>query len=150
MIYIQDEQVLIVLDVLKAYQEEIDQLSKRSKFSESAFYSMYKSIYDAPDPVKLIEGITNQMSSSSTYQLEIERLKNELRQYELEFQQLKNQDITIRRLETVIEEYKNGIEDKVNEAVSFKTNEIEEACAAQIRVVKESHKALEKRLAGVR
>jgi homeobox protein cut-like len=29
-----DEQVLSVLDVLKAYQEEIDQLSKRSKFSE--------------------------------------------------------------------------------------------------------------------
>ena len=75
-----DEQVLVMLDVLKAYQEEIDQLSKRSKFSESAFYGLYKAIYDAPDPTNLIDGLLDNVSSSSSYQLEIERLKSELMQ----------------------------------------------------------------------
>ena len=75
-----DEQLVVILDVLKAYQEEIDQLSKRSKFSESAFYGLYKAIYDAPDPTSLVDGLLNQVNSSSSYQLEIERLKNELLQ----------------------------------------------------------------------
>ncbi len=75
-----DEQVVMILDVLKAYQEEIDQLSKRSKFSEAAFYGLYKAIYDAPDPTTLIDGLLNHVNSSSSYQLEIERLKSELLQ----------------------------------------------------------------------
>ena len=75
-----DDQLVVILDVLKAYQEEIDQLSKRSKFSESAFYGLYKAIYDAPDPTSLVDGLLNQVNSSSSYQLEIERLKNELLQ----------------------------------------------------------------------
>ena len=80
-----EEQVLIILDVLKAYQEEIDQLSKRSKYSESAFYSLYKAIYDAPDPTSLVDGLLSQVNSSSSYQLEIERLKSELLQVMLFF-----------------------------------------------------------------
>ena len=70
----------MMTDVLKAYQEEIDQLSKRSKYGESAFYALYKAIYDAPDPISLIDGISNQVLSSSSSQLEIQRLRNELMQ----------------------------------------------------------------------
>lgn len=178
-----EEQVASVLDVLKAYQEEIDQLSKRSKFSEAAFYSLYKAIYDAPDPITLLEGLHSQgilarhsrnyqkkslfylltydvvlcvffctmffsvVTSSSSSQLEIVRLRSELMQYETEFQQLKNQDITIRRLEEVIQGFRDGIEDKVSEAVATRTLEIEENSAAQVSDIKESHRVLEKRLA---
>lgn len=36
------EQLVLMNEVLREYQEEIDQLSRRSKFSESAFYHIYK------------------------------------------------------------------------------------------------------------
>jgi hypothetical protein len=38
-----------------AYQTEIDNLTKRSKASESAFLSVYKVLADAPDPYPLLE-----------------------------------------------------------------------------------------------
>jgi hypothetical protein len=41
----------------------------------------------------------NNLLNGSTHTLEIERLRGELQQYDEEFQRLKNQDITIRRLE---------------------------------------------------
>jgi homeobox protein cut-like len=141
--------VATVLEVVRAYQEEIDQLSKRSKFSETAFNVVYKALYDAPDPALLLDGMLEQVTSSSSSQLEIQRLRNELRQYETEFQQLKNQDITIRRLEETIRGFENGNEDRIAEAVAAKAAEAEEHCAAQVRDVKESHRSLEKRLAGV-
>jgi homeobox protein cut-like len=37
---------------LKAYQEEIDRLTKRCKFAENAYLSVYKVLAEAPDPVK--------------------------------------------------------------------------------------------------
>ena len=37
-----------VVDMLKAYQGEIDQLSKRSKFSESAYFALFKSLDELP------------------------------------------------------------------------------------------------------
>ena len=60
---------------------------------------------------------------------------------------MKNQDITIRKLEETIEEYKESIEDKVQEAVTIRTAEIEEASSNQVREVRENHHMLEKRLA---
>ena len=108
-----EEQLEMVMELLKAYQEEIDQLSRRSKSSESAFYSLYKSIYEAPDPALTIEALVNMVTFASTNTFEVERLRNELAQYDEEFQQLKNQDITIRRLEDQLLEYREKIEDKV-------------------------------------
>lgn len=37
--------------LLKQYQEEIDRLTLRSKFSENAFLAVYKLLSNAPDPV---------------------------------------------------------------------------------------------------
>lgn len=45
----------MVPDILKSYQDEIDQLSRRSKASESAFVGIYKALYDGIDPVPVIE-----------------------------------------------------------------------------------------------
>jgi hypothetical protein len=47
--------------------------------------------------------------------------------YEQEFKQLKNQDITIRRLEDQIADFKSRIEDKVAEEVSKRIVDLEGA-----------------------
>lgn len=41
--------------LVKAYQEEIDALAKRCRASDSAFFSLYKALYEAPDPAKALE-----------------------------------------------------------------------------------------------
>lgn len=74
---------------------------------------MYKAIYDGPDPAPVIDSLFRTQSQNSTQQLEIDRLTRELGQYDEEFQQLKNQDITIRRLEDQIADFRNSIEDQV-------------------------------------
>lgn len=144
-----DEQAGSMTELLKLYQEEIDQLSRRSKFSESAFYNLYKSIYDAPNPSISIEGLVNMVAATSTNQLEIERLKGELDQYDKEFQLLKNQDITIRRLEDQLEEYREQIEDKVMEEVYKRTSDIEGQAEVKISEIRDVQKTAERRLAAV-
>lgn len=74
---------------------------------------IYKALYDGPDPANVIESLFRTQSQNSTQQLEIDRLKKELSQYDEEFQQLKNQDITIRRLEDQIADFQESIEDQV-------------------------------------
>lgn len=144
-----EDQTTSMTELLKLYQEEIDQLSRRSKFSESAFYSLYKSIYDAPNPSTSIDGLINMVAATSTNQLEIERLRGELAQYDEEFQLLKNQDITIRRLEDQLEEYRDQIEDKVLEEVFKRTSLVEEQAESRINEVREVQRVAEKRLATV-
>mmetsp|Transcript_35227 Transcript_35227/g.65701 ORF Transcript_35227/g.65701 Transcript_35227/m.65701 type:complete len:766 (-) Transcript_35227:1175-3472(-) len=142
-----DEQVTLVQDVLKAYQAEIDQLSRRAKSSEAAFLDIYKALYDGPDPANVIESLFRTQSQNSSQQLEIDRLQKELSQYDEEFQQLKNQDITIRRLEDQIAVFHDSIEDQVNEEVAKQVAEVEAACALTVAEVREHHRAAEKRLA---
>jgi hypothetical protein len=74
---------------------------------------IYKALYDGPDPAPVIDSLFHSQSQNSTQQLEIDRLKTELKQYDEEFQQLKNQDITIRRLEDQIADFRESIEDQV-------------------------------------
>jgi hypothetical protein len=74
---------------------------------------VYKALYDGPDPAPTIDSLFRSQSQNSTQQLEIARLKKELSQYDEEFRQLKNQDITIRRLEDEVEVFRHSIEDQV-------------------------------------
>lgn len=39
-----------VSGLIRAYQEEIDKLSTRAKFAETAFLDVYQRLYEAPDP----------------------------------------------------------------------------------------------------
>jgi len=143
-----EDQLVQMTELLKAYQEEIDQLSKRSKFAESSFFSLYKAVYEAPDPYPILEQLTSTISGSLMYPLEIERLKGEIAQYDIEFQQLKNQDITIRRLEEQLEEYKINVEEKVQKEIAKYALEVEERANEKVKDMSELQKAAERRLTG--
>ena len=79
----------------------------------STISDVYKALYDGPDPAPVIDSLFHSQTQNSSQQLEIDRLKKELSQYDEEFQQLKNQDITIRRLEDQVEVFRESIEDQV-------------------------------------
>lgn len=140
-----DDQLEGLTDILKAYQEEIDQLSRRSKLSESAFSGVYKLLCEAPNPAVTIEALMKNVGASSNHHFEIERLKSELAQYEEEFQQLKNQDITIRRLEDQLEEFKEQIEDKVLEEVDRRVVELEQQASGRVSESRDAQRAAERR-----
>ena len=50
--------------LLKGYQEEVDKLTKRAKFGENAFLSIYQKLYEAPDPYPVLNSV-----AVSTYKL---------------------------------------------------------------------------------
>lgn len=138
---------------VKSYQEEIDNLTRRSKATESAFDKLTQALHDVQDPSGLLVDATEQLNSqqqqilqltqkveevskenlsldarlkqsikdqkaaepsaamSSTSKEEKEELielRREVAEYEVEFRSLKNQDITIRKLEKKIEELQLG------------------------------------------
>jgi homeobox protein cut-like len=55
-----DEKLNSFKGLLKAYQTEIDSLTKRSKVSENAFLNVYKVLAEAPDPYPLLEAAVDQ------------------------------------------------------------------------------------------
>lgn len=65
------------------------------------------------DPVPIIESLMSSVLGGSANSLEIERLKSELKQYDDEFQHLKNQDVTIRRLEDQLNDLRDNQNIKV-------------------------------------
>ena len=52
-----DKKLELLADVLKAYLSEVDNQTKRATFAENAFLSLYKLLYDAPDPVPCLEQV---------------------------------------------------------------------------------------------
>jgi homeobox protein cut-like len=118
---------------IKAYQEEIDQMTKRCKSAETNWSTLLQSLGDLPDPSQLLQMLQNEQdqllqnieqlqqqlkdnkpSSTASSSLshsekeELMQLRREIAEYEVEFRSLKNQDITIRKLETKIQELQNN------------------------------------------
>jgi len=46
-----EKRLTSVGSLLKSYQEEIDCLTRRAKYAEAAFLSVYRLFYEVPDPV---------------------------------------------------------------------------------------------------
>lgn len=66
--------------LLKAYQGEIDSLTRRSKMSETSFLNVYKLMSDAPDPYPLLDAAVDQtvkIAEARVLQSEVARLREE-------------------------------------------------------------------------
>ena len=116
-------------------QEEVDKLTKRAKFSDGAFLALYKSMYEAPDPVTAINAALDEANMSkpriAALELETQKLQRELKENDKEFSTLKNQDVTIRKLEDELEELKKSLAEKVKEAAGEEAKEIQQTFAAE-------------------
>ena len=52
-----EEKLSLFNSLLKGYQEEVDNLTKRAKFGENAFLNIYQKLYEAPDPYPVLASI---------------------------------------------------------------------------------------------
>ncbi|KAG8928608.1 hypothetical protein FRC03_009635 [Tulasnella sp. 419] len=66
--------------LLKAYQTEIDSLTRRCKTSENAFLNVYKLLAEAPDPYPLLDAAVDQtvkVAEAQALEAEVARLREE-------------------------------------------------------------------------
>jgi homeobox protein cut-like len=126
--YQNEEKIKNFPALLKAYQEEVDRLTKRAKYSDSSFLALYKSLYEAPDPVAAISASIQQNNAGggevSALKLENQKLKQEVKESDAELGSLKNQDIKIRQLEDQIENMGDKLDDDVDQKAEERTLEL--------------------------
>ncbi|PRP81469.1 hypothetical protein PROFUN_10999 [Planoprotostelium fungivorum] len=115
--------------LLKAYQEEIDRLTKKSKFAEHSFLSVYQVLAEAPDPSKGLSALQEETHrSGKIVDLESEnrKLRAELDSFKREFSGVKNQEVTIRALEDQLNEYKQQTEAVISERIKGSERQVAE------------------------
>jgi len=112
--------------LLKSYQGEIDSLTKRSKAAELAFLSSFKALRDIPNPVPLLSSLAEEVESVIALKTDHDKVRKELAEYKEEFQSLKNQDVTIRRLEEKIGNMEQEREESVAHALEEERRVMEE------------------------
>ena len=70
-----DERLGKIGGVIKAFQAEVDALTRRQAFAEDAFLSLYRSLDDAPDPTLALRAAETELSKTSACAAENEKLK---------------------------------------------------------------------------
>lgn len=128
--------------LLKQYQEEVDRLTKRAKHGESAFLNVYQKLYEAPDPALALSQAFETASRLTDLEAQNRKVNQELAEYKAESKQIKNQDLTIRRLEEKVRSLEAQLEEKEREVVEVKEQASAEADAAVISQMQEKEQQL--------
>ena len=116
-----DESRKAASSLLKAFQMEVDKLTRRSKGAESHFLNVYKKLADAPDPYPvLLQASSNQLKLSNLTDLEIEnkQLRETLTQYNIQFAEFRAQKNELLNLKSKHEELMSSMERVVAQRVS--------------------------------
>lgn len=121
-----DEVRKTVSPLVKAFQSEIDSLTRRSKAAESCFLTVYKKLSDAPDPAPLLnQAVASKQKLSTLTDLELEKnqLRETLEQYNLQFASYKSQEIELDSLKKKLEDCQFNISKEVEaQVVELKDN----------------------------
>lgn len=138
-----------VAPLLKSFQSEIDNLNKRSKFVEGAFLNVYKKVIDVSDPLPTLEycaGLEKKIGRLADLEIENKNLRETLKEYNEEFKEVRNQDVTIKALKEKVKHY----EDLMDETVQSKTKELEKELTRQYaekeRLLYETQESVMRRL----
>ncbi|KAF2298763.1 hypothetical protein GH714_026805 [Hevea brasiliensis] len=133
-----EEKLGLFNSLLKGYQEEVDNLTKRAKFGENAFLNIYQKLYEAPDPYPALASIAEQDLKLSELESENRKMKIELEEFRTEAAHLKNQQATIRRLEERNRQLEQQMEEKVKEIVEMKQRSLAEENQKTLEVLKKT------------
>mmetsp|Transcript_79654 Transcript_79654/g.221644 ORF Transcript_79654/g.221644 Transcript_79654/m.221644 type:complete len:684 (+) Transcript_79654:35-2086(+) len=128
-------------DLLKAYQLEIDGLTKRAKFAEAAFEALLRRFRESPDAAAVqaqvdglaaaaVQAASDQAASVASLETrlyereaQVKRLSEEVCDLEAELKTVTNQAATVRRLERQVKELEAGTEEAAASARKQKDEE---------------------------
>ncbi|XP_056675789.1 homeobox protein cut-like 1 isoform X8 [Monodelphis domestica] len=130
-----------VAPLLKSFQGEIDALSKRSKEAEAAFLNVYKRLIDVPDPVPALDlGQQLQLKVQRMHDIETEnqKLRETLEEYNKEFAEVKNQEVTIKALKEKIREYEQTLKNQAENIALEKEQKLQNDFAEKERKLQET------------
>ncbi|XP_053786337.1 protein CASP isoform X9 [Desmodus rotundus] len=120
---------------------EIDALSKRSKEAEAAFLNVYKRLIDVPDPVPALDlGQQLQLKVQRLHDIETEnqKLRETLEEYNKEFAEVKNQEVTIKALKEKIREYEQTLKNQAETIALEKEQKLQNDFAEKERKLHET------------
>ncbi|PXF42004.1 Protein CASP [Gracilariopsis chorda] len=103
------------ISLLKSYQMEVDSLTTRAKLAETVFLSLYKDLYEVPDPVEEL----TRAAANSRRAAELERAN----------EALEKERGTLTERNTVVNKYEKKIADLEAEIDATKTRASEETSA---------------------
>ena len=137
-----DEQLSSLGSLMKLYQKEVDSLTRRSRAADAAFFGLYKALFEAPDPAPALLAAKKMLASdgasaasraseagafSSTSagggEEELRALRREVQEYQEEIALLKNQDVTVRKLEAQVQEWEREVDRRVSAALAERREE---------------------------
>lgn len=113
--------------LLKAYQGEIDNLTRRSKMSETSFLNVYKLLSDAPDPYPLLDAAVDQtvkVAEARMMEAEMTRLKEENADLKKQVAEASTAEDKRRKAEQRAEQLEAKMDDLIQERVTQKENEL--------------------------
>ncbi|KAJ7045771.1 CASP C terminal-domain-containing protein [Mycena alexandri] len=135
--------------LLKAYQTEIDSLTKRSKASENAFLDVYKVLAEAPDPYPLLEAAVDQtvkVAEARDFESELKRLREEnidLRKRVSDFAVV---ETAKKKADTKVEQLELRMEEMILEKVAQKENELNATYDEKMRNYEEREQDLQRQV----
>ncbi|XP_063063353.1 cut-like homeobox 1b [Engraulis encrasicolus] len=138
-----------VAPLLKSFQGEIDALSKRSKEAEAAFLNVYKRLIDVPDPVPVLE-VSQQLHVKvqrlHDIETENQKLRETLEEYNKEFADVKNQEVTVKALREKVREYEQNLKSQAETLAHHTHLQLSSDYAEKERKLQESHTSLTSKL----
>jgi homeobox protein cut-like len=138
-----------VSPLLKAFQSEVDALTKRSKAAETAFLNTYKKLIDIPDCIPVLEqavALQQKLERAQDCEIENKQLRETLEEYNSEFAHVKNQEVTINRLKEQLKQLELRMEQSVEERVKRREAELVSEFNEKERQLEKAQEEVEARM----
>ncbi|KIY74451.1 hypothetical protein CYLTODRAFT_416284 [Cylindrobasidium torrendii FP15055 ss-10] len=132
--------------LLKAYQSEIDSLTKRSRTAENAFLDLYKVLAEAPDPYPLLEAAVDQAIKVEEAK-ETDSQLQKLREENAELKKKLADTASLEAAKTKLAQVEAKMESMTNERVAQKEAELHATYDEKLRNYEEREQDLQRQLA---
>ncbi|KAG0321586.1 hypothetical protein BGZ99_003801 [Dissophora globulifera] len=135
--------------LLKAYQGEIDAITKREKATSQAFLGVYNALGQAPDPAKLLQVAADQttkLDEISALQAENMRLKEDNNSLNKQMTNLRSMSSNATKLQQRLTRLETKQEETIQEKVREKEQAFREEWEEKIRSAKEREHDLQRQL----
>ena len=145
-----EETRLIVAPLLKSFQNEIDNLSKRSKSAEKSFFDIYKKFFDIADPVPTLEYCMENIKNLQKLQdLEIEtaQLRETLADYNKEITEYKEKLKNLKDIESKYKTQEEKMLELIDQKVAKKEEDLQKMFDEKNRVMEEERQRNSQKLA---
>ncbi|EIN11891.1 hypothetical protein PUNSTDRAFT_99194 [Punctularia strigosozonata HHB-11173 SS5] len=148
-----EEKATAIKGLLKAYQQEVDALTKRAKSAESAFLNVYKVLAEAPDPYPLLEVAVDQAAQAainSELQADLITLKTENADLKKRVSDFSSTESARAKAEARIQHLEQKMEDMVQEKIAQKQNELNATYDEKMRNYEQREQDLQRQLSLVK